>query len=350
VNGNREPRNRVARRVGWLVLLVVLIARQVDGRPAQLALLGVVAVAWSAWIVAQWRGRRDVVLVALLVLGAGGGVLSFYASIGIAVFAAVSIAAASGFDLAAAAAIAGVGPVTLAIATLVGGGRTATVAGGAAVALAGFIGGLSRRQAEERARAHAELAAANERTALAREVHDVLAHTLGAVSMQLEALDALLESNTDGERLRSTLARARGLVHEGIDETHAAVRALRDDPVQLDERVRELVAGTSITLAVVGAPRPLPPAAGIGLLRAAQEAITNVGKHAPGAAAAITIVYDEAETVLTVTNPTPTAPTAERTLGGYGLQGMRERIELAGGRVTAAPSDDGWTVQATVPA
>ena len=350
MNRSREPRNRVARRVGWLVLLVVLIARQADGRPAQLALLGVVAVAWSTWVVAQWRGRRNFVLAALLVLGAAGGVLAFWASIGIAVFAAVSIAAASGFELPAATAIAAVGPVTLAIATLAGGGGTATVAGGAAVALAGFIGGLSRRQAEERTRAHAELAVANERTALAREVHDVLAHTLGAVSMQLEALDALLESNTDGERLRSTLARARGLVHEGIDETHAAVRALRDEPVQLDERIRELVAGTPITLAVVGAPRPLPPAAGVGLLRAAQEAITNVRKHAPGATASITIAYADDETVLTVTNEAPAAPARERTLGGYGLQGMRERIELAGGRVTAAPSDEGWTVQATVPA
>jgi signal transduction histidine kinase len=94
----------------------------------------------------------------------------------------------------------------------------------------------------------------------------------------------------------------------------------------------------------------LPPAAGVGLLRAAQEAITNVGKHAPGAAAEITITYDEAETVLTVKNATSTAAAEGQTLGGYGLQGMRERIELAGGSVTAAPSDDGWTVQATVPA
>jgi signal transduction histidine kinase len=168
--------------------------------------------------------------------------------------------------------------------------------------------------------------------------------------MQLEALDALLESDADTERLRTTLARARGLVNDGIGEAHAAVRALRDDPVQLDERVRELVAGTPIALSVVGTPRPLPPAAGVGLLRAAQEAITNVRKHAPGAAASITIDYADDETVLTVTNAAPAAPAQERTLGGYGLQGMRERIELAGGRVTAAPSDEGWTVQATVPA
>ncbi len=348
--GNREPLNRVARRVGWLVLLVVLVARQADSRPAPLALLAAVAVAWTVWVVAQWRGRRDVVLATLLVLGAAGGVLAFWASIGIAAFAAVSIAAASGFELPAAVAIAAVGPVTLAISTLAGDGGTATVAAGAAVALAGFIGGLSRRQAEERARSKAELAVAQERTALAREVHDVLAHTLGAVSMQLEALDALLESGAATERLRSTLARARGLVNDGIGEAHTAVRALRDDPVQLDERVRELVAGTPITLSLVGTPRPLPPAAGVGLLRAAQEAITNVRKHAPGAAASITISYTDDETVLTVTNEAPAAPARERTLGGYGLQGMRERIELAGGRVTAAPSDEGWTVQATVPA
>ena len=350
MTGNREPRIRVVRRVVGLVLLIVLIARQVDGRPAQLALLAAAAVAWAAWVGAQLRGRRDVVLAALLVLGAAAGVLSIWASIAIAVFATVSLAAASGFELPTAVAIAAIGPAALGIATLVGSGGITRNAAGAALALAGLIGGLIRRHADERSRTRAELAVAHERAALAREVHDVLAHTLGAVSMQLEAADALLESNPDVERLRSTIARARGLVREGIDETHAAVRALRDDPVQLDERLRELVSGTSITLAVVGTPRPLPPAAGIGLLRAAQEAMTNAFKHAPGTAAAITITYGDAETVLTVTNAAPAAPTEERTLGGYGLQGMRERIELAGGRVTAGSSDGGWTVQATVPA
>jgi signal transduction histidine kinase len=100
---------------------------------------------------------------------------------------------------------------------------------------------------------------------------------------------------------------------------------------------------------VEGTPRPLPPAAGLALYRAAQEAVTNARKHAPGAPTTVSLAFRDHATVVTVSNgrgeaslPGPGA--------GLGLQGMRERLELAGGALTTAASPEGWTVEATVQA
>jgi len=89
------------------------------------------------------------------------------------------------------------------------------------------------------------------------------------------------------------------------------------------------------------------------LFRAAQEALSNARKHAPGAPVTVRLDFADAATVLTVTNGprpdgTPTGPLST-TGGGFGLRGMRERIELVGGELSAAALDTGWTVRAAVP-
>ena len=115
-----------------------------------------------------------------------------------------------------------------------------------------------------------------------------------------------------------------------------------------------------------GTPRPLPPAAGLALLRVAQEALTNARKHAPGAAVTITLTFAEHATRLRVDNPLSPAdrPPADQpragatgadqpragATGGYGLRGMRERIELLGGALSVGPSAGGWQVHAEIPA
>jgi signal transduction histidine kinase len=88
-------------------------------------------------------------------------------------------------------------------------------------------------------------------------------------------------------------------------------------------------------------------------MRTVQEALTNARRHAPGSAAHVRLLYEPACTSVTVTNdvaaPSP-APAPPSSAGGYGLTGMRERLELAGGRLAAGPSPDGWTVTAEIPA
>ena len=89
-------------------------------------------------------------------------------------------------------------------------------------------------------------------------------------------------------------------------------------------------------------------------MRAVQEALTNARRHAPGARVRVLLRYGADGTSVTITNESPAAARAApgagaRRSGGYGLAGMRERLELAGGRLVAGPGPDGWTVRAEVP-
>jgi signal transduction histidine kinase len=260
-----------------------------------------------------------------------------------------------------------IGVGALVLATLVVGAPEVLVAEGAISAVVGLMVGASRRQyvertlqAEdllaERVRADAErdrAAALAERNRIGREVHDVLAHSLGALSVQLDAADALLENSVDTGRARQLVQQARRLAAQGLEDTRQAVHALRDEPVALAEQLASLAARDSAKLTVTGAPRPLAADAGLALYRAAQEAVTNARKHAPGAPVTIRLDFDPQSTTLSVTNglhsETETASELKMTGGGFGLQGMRERIELVGGRVVAEPSGLGWTVTVAVP-
>src|SRR6185312_7381007 len=99
-----------------------------------------------------------------------------------------------------------------------------------------------------------------ERNRLARELHDVLAHTLAALSLQLEAFATVVDAEpAPSQRVREQLERTRQLVREGLDEARGAVRALRHDAVPLEERVAKLADQHGAVLVTAGTPRPLTP-------------------------------------------------------------------------------------------
>jgi signal transduction histidine kinase len=193
-----------------------------------------------------------------------------------------------------------------------------------------------------------------ERNRIGREIHDVLAHSLGALSVQLEAADALLENGADAAAVRPLLQQARRFSVEGLSETRAAVHALRDEPVALAEQLTALAQADGAELTVTGTSRSLPPDAALALYRAAQEALSNARKHAPGAAVSLCLTFGAATTVLLVTNgPSPaTERNADlsRSGSGFGLRGMRERVELLGGEVRAESHEQGFTLRVAVPA
>ncbi|WP_211302785.1 sensor histidine kinase [Allonocardiopsis opalescens] len=211
------------------------------------------------------------------------------------------------------------------------------------------------RQAQaERARA----AALDERARIARELHDVLAHSLGALSVQLELAEALLTERGDTEGAAQRLHRARGLAAEGLEEARAAVAALREDPPPLPDALAALAAAHTrdhavpVRLGIEGEPVPLPAAAEVSLARAAREALTNAARHAPGAPVRVELRYLDGGARLRVRNEPPADPPPPSRPGGHGLAGMRERLALAGGTLEAGPQDDGdrgWTVTAEVP-
>ncbi|MFE3329473.1 sensor histidine kinase [Streptomyces sp. NPDC059176] len=232
--------------------------------------------------------------------------------------------------------------------------------------------GLNRRQSQLRAeqaeqlldqsrlvqREQARAAALAERTRIAREMHDVLAHSLGALSVQLKVATALIEKG-DTEVALARVRRANRLADEGLTEARNAVAALRDDVPSLPEAFERLVADHrqnhpgEVTLRLTGEQRRLEPAAAVTLLQATREALTNAAKHAPGERVEISVDFGPDSVDLRVENTTGCAgpPTVDH-VPGYGLTGMRERLALVDGMLTAAREDDGrlWVVTAQVPA
>jgi signal transduction histidine kinase len=141
-----------------------------------------------------------------------------------------------------------------------------------------------------------------------------------------------------------------------LEEARRAIGTLRDEELPGPERLTELARqfegdrGVPCTVTVVGSPRLLRSSEGrLALYRVAQEALTNVAKHAAGTVrVAITLGYEESSVRLTVEDFGVDPDVSGG--GGYGLTGMRERAELLGGRLTAGPTGQGFRVELEVPA
>ncbi|MFK3983519.1 sensor histidine kinase [Micromonospora sp. NPDC050397] len=234
--------------------------------------------------------------------------------------------------------------------------------------------GLHRREHRRRARQTARLleqtrlaqreqaraAALDERARIARELHDVLAHSLGALGVQLEVAEALLTDRGDVEGAAVRVRRARRLAAEGLVEARAAVAALRADVPPLTTALSDLVTAyrqdhqVPVDFRTEGTPRPLAPAAEVSLLGTAREALTNAAKHAPGGPVTVALHFRPEEVRLQVCNGPGRATPAEAVrVNGYGLTGSRERIALVGGTLTAGDPGHpggGWQVDVRVPA
>ncbi|MER7708833.1 histidine kinase [Kitasatospora sp. NPDC097605] len=202
--------------------------------------------------------------------------------------------------------------------------------------------------------AEAESAALAERARIAREIHDVLAHSLSAQLVHLEAARLMLDSGTDRERIRERVVAARRMAQDGLAETRQALSALRGEFTPVGEYLAELTGWERAAFGVVGTPRPLAAEAGLAVRRTAQEALTNVRKHAPGARCTVELRYLADEVELEVRDQRAGRAEAPGDLaasgGGYGLLGMRERAELLGGTLLAGPHEGGWRVLLRVPA
>ncbi|MEE1826400.1 histidine kinase [Streptomyces sp. BE20] len=216
--------------------------------------------------------------------------------------------------------------------------------------------GTARRLlAQERAAraAEAESAALAERARIAREIHDVLAHSLSAQLVHLEAARLMLDAGTDREQIRERVVAARRMAQDGLVETRQALSALRGELTPVGEFLVELTGRERAVLTVTGTPRPLPAEAGLAVRRTAQEALTNVRKHAPGARCTVELRYLPGEVELEVRNGRPARgdvpPELAGSGGGYGLLGMRERAELLGGTLLAGRHEGGWRVLLRVP-
>ncbi|MFJ3174354.1 sensor histidine kinase [Streptomyces roseus] len=209
--------------------------------------------------------------------------------------------------------------------------------------------------AERAARAEARTAVLTERGRIARDVHDVLAHSLAGINMQLELADALIDTG-DLEKVREAHAKAHGLVKESLKQAQWTVHALREDALPLRETLASMLAssGHRDALTVTGAVRELPAEVVRCLLRIAQEALTNAARHAPGGAVSVELAFAPASTVLGIRNRPATRPVLPGEGSGMGLIGMRERVAQLGGTLTAGLATEGphqgdWQVEAVIP-
>jgi signal transduction histidine kinase len=318
----------------------------------------------TVWPQAPWALGRNVIAAV------GCGVLLGYdPGVGTAILIIlVGLDIGAGLPFVVGGVVTALAVVVTAMAILAAGEPTANITLGS-VAIIGFLTASGRNQymlraeeaelrladAERAREEHARAAGLAERANAAREIHDILAHSLGALVLQLDALDAVLSSevHTDS-RATVILSRARALAVEGLSEARQAVGTLRSDPPPLVDALRNLVETTGLgTLAIEGTPRPTSAEATVALRRAAQEGLTNAAKHAPGSAVTVRLAFAPDSIELTVTDdgsPEGHAPGALADLGGgYGIEGLRERAELIGGNVTAGPQDHGWQVRLRVP-
>jgi signal transduction histidine kinase len=209
--------------------------------------------------------------------------------------------------------------------------------------------------------AEAAAAALAERSRIAGELHDVLAHSLSGLAIQLQGARKLAEREPAGAALRGAIERSAELAKAGLAEARQAVGALRGDRLPTLDRLDALVAdfrrdtGADATLRIDGTRRPLPAEASLAVYRGAQEALTNIARYAPDASIAITLRYQPDRTVLTVEDHVTNGTTARDPVlagagGGHGLTAMRERAGRAGGTARAGPTADGWLVELEVPA
>jgi signal transduction histidine kinase len=194
--------------------------------------------------------------------------------------------------------------------------------------------------------AHAESAAQAERGRVARELHDVLAHSLSALALQLEGSRLLARDRGADPEVIEGLERAHHLAVSGLTEARQAISALRGDDLPALEDLAGTFPGAQLT--ITGTPREPSSEARLALYRTAQEALTNVRRHSAADRVELRLDYEEDGTTLTVQDHGAAAPI----IGGhgYGLTGMRERAELLGGRLNAGPTDDGFRVELWLPA
>jgi signal transduction histidine kinase len=191
-----------------------------------------------------------------------------------------------------------------------------------------------------------------ERQRLAREMHDVLAHSLSGLVLQLEGARLLAARGAPQEEVAAAVERAHRLARAGLGEARRAIGMLRDDELPGPERLPALAdefardTGIPCETTVTGSGRELGPDARLTIYRVAQEALTNVRKHAHPDRVELRLGYEPGGARLTVED---FGEDAQQAGAGYGLTGMRERAELIRGTLAAAPTGSGFRVELWVP-
>jgi len=217
---------------------------------------------------------------------------------------------------------------------------------------------MQAHQAYEESGELARAAVAEERARIATELHDVVAHSVSIIAVQAGAAEQLLDSRPDAAR--EHLAAVRRTAREAMTEMRRVLSVLRGDDAtyapqpglsRLPDLIDEVkAAGVPVKLAEEGERPELPAGIDLVAFRVLQESLTNVRKHAAGAAAQVAVRYGAKELDVEITNDAGQAQAAINGGEGHGIFGMRERVRLFGGRFEAGElADGGFRVHAQLP-
>jgi signal transduction histidine kinase len=371
--------------VGLVVVLITVSlaspgpATNGDRGTAIAVTLGLSAAGWIVWMAA---GRNPWVMYGgLAVMSAAGGVLAglSWDSAAVAVPCAATFSAGARLRIPAS--------LTVVLRTLIAFVIAAKVVKAPTGVLLGypfaFVGlwgiGLTRHEYSTRAeqaermlaetrRAHeaeTQAAALAERARIARDIHDVLAHSLAAVSVNLQAAEGLLAAsmlpadNPELAKAFECIERAGTCTREGMAAARRAVLALRDDTAPLPDQLCSLadqyraVGDQTVDFTITGEVRPVSAEASLAAYRTAQEALTNARKHSPGQPVTLRLGFEPDQITVDAVNPLPPRRAQGPLAGagaGYGLIGLRERATLVGGALEAGPVAGNWQVSLRIPA
>ena len=202
----------------------------------------------------------------------------------------------------------------------------------------------ANRKLEEYAGSSERLAAARERSRIARDLHDTLAHTLSGLAVQLEAMDTVIPSESGDSRLKAMIGRARSTVRSGLGETRRALKALRagtlEDmglPMALQRLADDAEArgGTAVRTRITSQSHNWSDDLEEAVYRIAQEALENIIRHASASRTELEFTGDKHRLTLKVQDDgrgfQPDSPPSD---SRFGLRGMHERAESVGGRLS----------------
>jgi signal transduction histidine kinase len=208
----------------------------------------------------------------------------------------------------------------------------------------------------------AEHAAADERRRIAREVHDVIAHSLSITLLHVTGARRALQQDRDVDDAVEALEQAERLGRQAMADIRRTVGLLDNWPTKPAQIAPEpgiddiagLVegfqrAGLAVALCVEGPTDHVSAAVGLALYRITQESLANIAKHAPESKATVVLDISPASARLAITNLLPASVVAAQSAEGRGLRGMRQRVELLGGAIDVGPTRDGWSVCAEIP-
>src|SRR6185437_8781279 len=233
-----------------------------------------------------------------------------------------TLAAGSDAAVAASLAVTAAGVLATEVSALAFGGNLTNMVALPALLVSGLLIGRNRgtyriqaeqaaallAQREQLQAEHRRADLLDERTRIAREIHDVLAHSLGALGIQIQAARSVLTDYGDVDRAVEMLTAAQRMAAEGLTETRRAVHALRADTLPLADELAKATSSyaeryhVAVSLDTEGDPRPVPADATVALLRVAQEALVNAAKHGAGKPVTVRLDYEADEVRLTVRN------------------------------------------------